>query len=103
MNRLEEEGVSTSAIRNRARRRQYTLARDTHGELSLFACCAGPEFSWTGFGDPYEAQREYEKTAYEKKKKARMEREEELRTTFGQRLRRKKDENKVDEAYEVVE
>lgn len=102
MNRLEEEGCSTSAIRNRARRRQYTLAREAH-TVSLFGCCAGPDFSWTDFGNPYDAQREYDKAAYEDKKKAQLEREEELRSTFGQRLRRKKEANKVDEAYEVVE
>lgn len=77
---LERQGLSTAAIRNRARRRNvhYEMAgsEDTPG---LFACCG----VGLAFGDAteedYEARREYEKVLYQEKKKEREEKEAALR------------------------
>ena len=68
---MERNGFSTSAIRNRARRREYE--RKAKSAPSLFACC-GAEFVLQEFGQPdYEAQKDFERNAYEEKKKALLE------------------------------
>lgn len=105
MNDMEKSGITTSAIRNRARRREYTKQRKTTNVTSLFTCC-GADFVLADFTQPdeYEAQKEFEKQAYEEKKQAKLDREEKLRNDFGKIMRKKKqNKGNVDEAYEVVE
>lgn len=102
MNEMERDGHPTSAIRNRARRREYEKQRKVRPLSSLFTCC-GAEFVLPDFSeqDDYEVQKEYEKLAYEERKKAQLEHEEKLRNHLGKSLKQK--QGKVDEAFEVVE
>ena len=103
MNDLERQGITTSAIRNRARRREYQSKHKMNELSNLFTCC-GAEFVWEGFQqNDYEVQKELNKQAYEDKKKAKLEHEEQLRNNFGKMVRKKKEKQKVDEAFEVVE
>eukprot|EP00522_Entomoneis_paludosa_P017451 CAMPEP_0172452880 /NCGR_PEP_ID=MMETSP1065-20121228/10412_1 /TAXON_ID=265537 /ORGANISM="Amphiprora paludosa, Strain CCMP125" /LENGTH=221 /DNA_ID=CAMNT_0013205009 /DNA_START=158 /DNA_END=823 /DNA_ORIENTATION=- len=98
MNDLERQGVSTGAIRNRARRR--------HADSSnSFLNCCGHNFSFADFSsDDREAHREYQKMVYEEQKKARYQYEEELRTGYSKlhNIRQSK-KNQLDEAFEIVE
>jgi len=98
MNDLERHGVSTGAIRNRARRRHAD-------QSSSFLNCCGTNFSFADFSSQdREAHREYQKLVYEEQKKARWQYEEELRTGYSKlhQMRRSK-KNQLDEAFEVVE
>ena len=106
---MERRGLTTSAIRNRARRREYQKQLQKSELSKLFTCC-GAEFVFEGFAQSdYHAQQELKqlsKVAYEEKKKAQLQHEEELRNNFGKMVRKKKQkqQDKVDaEAYEVVE
>lgn len=102
MNHLECDGVSTSAIRNRARRREYNRKREQGDFSSLLSFC-GADLVLSDFTQTtYEMQKEIDKKAYEEKMKAKLEREEQLRNDFGKIVRKQK-QVKVDEAYEVVE
>lgn len=104
MNDLERQGITTSAIRNRNRRREYTKQHKQDQLSKLFTCC-GAEFMLDGFTqDDYEVQEELNKTAYEEKKKAMLDHEEQLRNNFGKIARKKKrNHGKVAESFEVVE
>mmetsp|Transcript_10530 Transcript_10530/g.20232 ORF Transcript_10530/g.20232 Transcript_10530/m.20232 type:complete len:239 (-) Transcript_10530:103-819(-) len=105
MNDMEQAGHSTSAIRNRSRRRQYDQQRKERALSSLFTCCGAelvlPDFSQE---DDYDVRKEHDKLAYEEKKKAKLEHEEKLRNNFGKRLLKKKQkQGNTEEAFEVVE
>lgn len=103
MNDLERRDLTTSAIRNRARRREYQERHRKNQLSNLFTCC-GAEFVWEGFSqNDYDVQKELNKVEYENKKRAQLEHEEKLRNDFGKMARKKKEKHKVDEAYEVVE
>lgn len=91
MNDVENQGMSTGAIRNRARRR--------HAEKSssFFNFC-GADLSFADFSShDREAYREYQKMVYEEKKKARYHHEEELRTGYD-----KLQQTKHSEGFEIV-
>ena len=98
MNDLERQGISTGAIRNRARRRNAAASSN------FFACC-GSNFTFADFSaDDREAHREYQKLVYQEQKKARYSHEEQLRLGFSKMHRmRQAEKNLVDEAFEVVE
>eukprot|EP00527_Entomoneis_sp_CCMP2396_P004245 CAMPEP_0198137460 /NCGR_PEP_ID=MMETSP1443-20131203/934_1 /TAXON_ID=186043 /ORGANISM="Entomoneis sp., Strain CCMP2396" /LENGTH=219 /DNA_ID=CAMNT_0043798881 /DNA_START=42 /DNA_END=701 /DNA_ORIENTATION=+ len=98
MNDLERQGVSTGAIRNRARRRH---AEDANSFLN----CCGTHLSFADFSShDSEAHREYQRLVYEEQKKARYQYEEDLRNGFSKLYNlRKSKKNQLDEAYEVVE
>lgn len=104
MNELEKAGYTTSAIRNRERRREYNKQRKEPGISSLLSFC-GADLVLSEFTQSdYEVQKEYDKQAYEEKKKATLEREEQLRNDFGKIVRKKRQkEGKLDEAFEIVE
>ena len=110
MKDLEQQGISTVAIRNRAR----TRGRKARGDDSLypgglFSCCGlGLSLCEDDFGSvDYEARRkEFSKTQYEERKKSKLAREEELRTTYSKTLKAKQQqraEANNQEQYEVVE
>lgn len=104
MEDLEREGKTTAAIRNRRNRLDYERSRKSNDISSLLACCGSELLLSEWSQDQYEAKLESEKTAYEAKKKAKMNREEQLRNSYGKILRKKKrNQGEVDEAYEVVE
>lgn len=105
MDQLEGDGITTSAIRNRSRRRAYERQRKAKGVSSLFTCC-GAEFVLADFTgeDDYELRKEHDKQVYEEKKNAQLEREAKLRSNFGKTLRKKKQkQGMIGEAFEVVE
>ena len=105
MTDMERAGYSTSAIRNRARRRQYDQQRKERAISSLFTCC-GAEFVLPDFSpeDDHDLRREHDRVAYEEKKRAKLEHEEKLRNNFGKTLLKKKQrQGKTKEAIEVVE
>lgn len=108
MAELERQGLSTAAIRNRSRRRKAWSNGGRFGSTddvpSLFRCCG----IGLAFGDAteedYEEMRQHDKALYEERKKAREEREQQLRSHY----RRKAGQGGVDggneeEAYEIVE
>lgn len=101
MDKLEEAGYSTSAIRNRRRRRkasrQLAISEDTP---SVFACCA----VGLAFGDATEeeeeAYREFQKQQYEERVKQQEAHEDAIRKRY---LREHGIAGKVVEQIEVVE
>ena len=105
MTDMERAGYSTSAIRNRAYCREFHQQRKAKAIASLFTCC-GADFVLPDFSpeDDYEVRKEHDKLAYEEKKKAKLEHEENLRNNFGKALLKKKQkQEKTEEAFEVVE
>lgn len=107
MTDLENNGMTTAAIRNRARRRQARLGPqaaaaggDTPG---VFACCG----VGLAFGDATEedddATRQFQKEQYEEMKKEKEHHEVELREQYLKKMLARKNGNDVEEAYEVVE
>jgi hypothetical protein len=106
MRELEKQGITTVAIRNRARIRQRNRRPDVlSGDLSGLFCCGGIGFSLDDFTpDDYEAQKEYEKSRYQQKKKSKQQREEQLRHDFAKPLQAKRQQvDEAGEVYEVVE
>ena len=99
MNDLERQGISTGAIRNRARRRH------AEAQGSSFFYCCGTQLNFADFTeDDREAHRDYQKSMYEEQKKARFRHEEDLRSDFTKRQHiRDAQKNLVDEAFEVIE
>lgn len=105
MRDLEKQGITTVAIRNRARTRQRRRPGMMNGDMSSLFCCGAIGFSLEDFTpDDYAAQKEYQKSMYEEKKKSKMQREEQLRHDFAKTLQAKRQQvDQVDEVYEVVE
>lgn len=104
MNELQEQGRTTSAIRNRTCRRAYNSQRQSDNLSSLFTWC-GADFVLTDFTQSdYDVRREDENKVYQDKKNAKLAREAQLCSEFGKIVRKKKQkEANLDEAYEVVE
>lgn len=95
MNDLERRGLSTFAIRNRARRRNADFSRH-------FCNCFGTPFSFADFTrQDREAHKEYQKLVYQEQKKVRFHSEEKIRLGFNRKLNVRK--NVLDEAFEVVD
>ena len=101
MTDMERQGITTSAIRNRARRREYQK-RQENSELSkLFSCC-GAEFVFDGFvQNDYQVQKELSKTAYEEQKQAKLQHEEKLRKNYGKMVRKKKQKEEQEKLQET--
>jgi hypothetical protein len=103
MDELQAQGVSTAAMRNRARRRKarhdMQVSEDTP---SLFRCCGLGLAFGDGTEEDFEAARLAEKERYEEKKREKAEREAELRK-YSHRYKNKKPGVQMVEAVEVVE
>jgi hypothetical protein len=104
MRELAEHGISTAAMRNRSRRKKRTEENvGTDDVPSLFRCCG----VGLAFGDAseedYESARETQKTLYEERKKARAEKEEELRLHYKRTSYARKNHDSMAEAFEIVE
>lgn len=108
MEELENQGITTAAIRNRSRRRQARMeARGATGSAdipSFFACCG----VGLAFGDAteedYEATRQYQRDQYYQKKTEKENEEAQLREKFKHLEAQKKAARPsfVKETYEVV-
>lgn len=103
---MEQNGMSTAAIRNRSRRRK-ALQRFEGGAFSnLFNCCGvgiafGDDFE---VAEDYQTSRDMQKQQYEEKRKAQLEHESELRANFRKnQIAHKNAEGNMEEAYEIVE
>jgi hypothetical protein len=107
MKELDERGMSTSAIRNRRRRRKaanddirYSAAQ-TQDTPSIFACCA----VGLAFGDATEegddAYRRLEKKKYEERQKQQAAHEEALRRQY--MSKHGINPGKIVEALEVID
>lgn len=96
MNELEQQGHSTVAIRNRARRRDAppTALPD------ILACCG------VGFvfgGDEEQQVKTLRHEQYVSQKQERAEREARMREQYRRKQREREAENPLFEAFEVVE
>jgi hypothetical protein len=109
MSRLEAEGITTAAIRNRSRKRQARMGSSgVSGSADipgLFACCG----VGLAFGDSteenYQTSRQHEKDHYLEVKKEREAKEEELRANFKKLEAKRKAARRTDveEIIEVVD
>ena len=108
MAELEQQGITTAAIRNRSRRRQARMeAKGNTGSAdvpNLFACCG----VGLAFGDSteedYEATRQYQRDLYLQRKKDKEEYEADLRNKYQQKAARKElHGGAVEEVVEVIE
>jgi hypothetical protein len=103
MDELEAQGVSTAAMRNRARRRAARRSTQVSEDTPcLFRCCGVGLAFGDGTEEDYEAARLRDKELYEEKKRAQAEHEAELRK-FSHRYKNKKPSTHMLEAVEVVE
>lgn len=106
MANMNKQGLSTSAIRNRRRRRKATQknqrsrAAQSGDAPSLFQWCGAGLAFGDATEDDEDAYREFEKKRYEERHKQQAAHEEALRKKF---LREKGDKGTVIEAVEVVE
>ena len=88
MTSLEQQGLSTSAIRNRKRRRKavnrsYHSKVQQHDETpSIFSCCAAGLAFGALTEDDEQAYRNYQKRQYEEKVQQQAEHEESIRKEF---------------------
>jgi hypothetical protein len=106
MNQLERNGVTTSAIRNRKRRRkasrkpQTSRLAQSEDTPSFFNCCA----VGLAFGDATEedddAYRQFQKAKYEERQQQQAMHEDALRKQF---MRKNVGDTSVIEALEIVE
>ncbi len=108
MAELEQQGITTAAIRNRSRRRQARMeAKGNTGSAdvpNLFACCG----VGLAFGDSteedYDATRQYQRDLYLQRKKDKEEYEADLRNKYQQKAARKElHGGAVEEVVEVIE
>jgi len=82
MDELEAEGVNTTAMRNRRRKRRALLRsrfQSTEDTPGLFACCGAGLIFGDATEDDQSAQRAFERQQYEEKKRKKYEEEERLR------------------------
>lgn len=103
---MDKKGISTSAIRNRRRRRKATQksqrarAAQSGDVPSVFQCCAVGLAFGDATEDDEDVYREFQKKRYEERQKQQAAHEEALRKKF---LREKGDKGTIIEAVEVVE
>jgi hypothetical protein len=111
MKHLEEQGISTAAIRNRSRRRTARMNQNGisgSGDIpNLLACCGVGLAFGEATEEDYQSSRQHEKELYLDRKKQKEAKEEELRIQF-QKLSAKKRAaaargEDVEEVLEVVE
>ncbi len=102
MNRMEKKGYSTSAIRNRKRRRKASRGKPIASAdvPSLFSCCAVGLAFGDATEDDDEAYRQFQKQQYEERVKQQQVHEDALRKQY---LRSHAAGIKVVEQIEVVE
>jgi hypothetical protein len=98
---LERAGLSTAAIRNAQRRRKAQQERNTADIPSIFQCCGLGLAYGDDTEEDFEASRQHEKELYEERKKAREEREADLRYGYVKQQREK--QTSVEEIIEVVD
>ena len=112
MKHLEEQGITTAAIRNRSRRRQARMNQKGiagSGDIpNLLACCGVGLAFGEATGEDYTATREHEKEEYIERKKQKEAKEAELRIQFKKLSAQKKQAaaargDDVEEVVEVVE
>lgn len=101
MSDLESKGISTAAIRNRARRRKAVKKTAVSEDVPSFFNCCGAALA---FGDAttdqdWQAERVYQKEQFEEKKRMKAEKEEELKRHFYHNRK----SAQITEQYEVVE
>jgi len=110
MKELEQQGITTAAIRNRARRRKAKM-EDSDGLVgsadipNLFACCGVGLAFGEATEEHYMLERQHEKEQYLERKKEKEAKEEALRKTFLKMSAQKKSAkgDDVQEVFEVVE
>lgn len=102
MNKLEKKGYSTSAIRNRKRRRKAARGRPIASAdvPSFLSCCAVGLAFGDATEDDDEAYREFQKRQYEERVKQQQMHEDAIRKQY---LRSQNAGIKVVEQIEVVE
>jgi hypothetical protein len=112
MKQLEEEGITTAAIRNRSRRRQARMNQKGvagSGDIpNLLACCGVGLAFGEATEENYAASREHAKEEYLERKKQKEAKEAELRAQFLKLSAQKKAAaaargDDVEEVLEVVE
>jgi len=99
MSDLEMEGKSTAAMRNRSRRRNarrgLQSSEDAPGAL---ACCGIGLLFGDATEEDDDARRALEKEKYLEKKRAKAEREEELRQTYHKTMAQRRNKQRNGEA-----
>ena len=103
---MEQNGMTTSAIRNRSRRRKALAQFEGGGFSNLFNCCGVGVAFGDGYDvhDDYQASREMQKKQYMDRREAQVAHENELRAQFQKtRITKKQAEGTVEEAFEIVE
>jgi hypothetical protein len=103
---LEQNGMTTSAIRNRSRRRKALAQFEGGGFSNLFNCCGVGVAFGDGYdvADDYQASRDLQKKQYLDKRNAQLAKENELRAQFRKtRITQKNTEGTEAEAFEIVE
>jgi hypothetical protein len=109
MKELEEKGITTACIRNRARRRQARLSSNgiagSADIPNLFACCGLGLAFGEATEEDYEASRQHAREQYIARKKEREEKEAELRKQYRKSAAKKFAERgtDVEECFEVVD
>jgi hypothetical protein len=112
MKHLEEEGITTAAIRNRSRRRKARMNQRGvvgSGDIpNLLACCGVGLAFGEATEENYEVTREHEKEEYLERKKQKEAKEAELRIQFQKLSAQKKAAaaargDDVEETVEVIE
>jgi len=110
MKQLEEQGITTAAIRNRTRRREAKMnSNGLTGSAdipNLFACCGVGLAFGESTEEHYSMSRQHQRDLYLKRKKEKEEREEKLRKAFLKMSAQKKASRRnddVEETFEVVE
>ena len=99
---MERDHLSTAAIRNRSRRRAAEQRKDDN-MMDLWNCC-GVGLAFGEESEDYEAKRENDRIQYEERKKAREEKEAELRAQFGKKMaQRHGTEVPMAQSFEVVD
>ena len=100
MTELEEQGITTAAIRNRVRRRSANRRLVTSEDTPSFLQCCGVGLAFgDGTEEGYEAERALEKERYEAQKKE----QEEHETLMRKRFLKKQTSDHFVESVEVVE
>jgi hypothetical protein len=103
---MEQNGMTTSAIRNRSRRRKALAQFEGGGFSNLFNCCGVGVAFGDGYDvhDDYQASRDMQKKQYMERREAQVAHESQLRSQFQKtRIAKKQAEGNVEEAFEIVE
>ena len=100
MDELESQGLETTAMRNRRRRRGARKNKSTNEDSpGLFQCCGLGLIFGDASEEDEKARREFENAQYEEKKRQQFEREAALRT-YRPRV---KGSTNIQESIEIIE